>query len=253
MGYEAYLRVSDIPVYLSCPKKLYFSYRGEKIEPEGEALLESIFYKELSFRLHEIEDFEEDVRSLFDELPVIYPEKIGKLDPPVLEAFRDRIISSCGRIKEAAGEVMAFYEKKGVCILETGRYVLSRRLLLSGSVDKVVRMKDGTVAPVSVRSGRAPSDGVWKGDRMRIAAYSILLGEELGDNLSIGLVEYIREGIVREVKIRDYDRRRVLRVLRMMRRIKQGTIPDGAHTVECKNCPVRDECVVERSLLSRFF
>ena len=251
----AYLKVSEIPIYLSCPRKLYFHYHGKGVEPVSEQLLNNIFYKELSYNIHEIEEIRDKgwIEHLFDEIEMIYRDIIEKIKPEIFEAFKGDVIADCDGVCEIAGRIHSFYAREGLEIAETGRFLRSKRFLLSGSLDKVMRADSASLVPVIVRGGRMPDNGVWKSDRMRIMAYTILLEEEFGGGIYRGLVEYISEGEVREVTIRDYDRRRVLKLLRMMRRIKNGAIPERLDSEACEVCSLRDACVIERSLLSRFF
>lgn len=251
----AYLKVSEIPIYLSCPKKLYFHYQGKGVEPVSEQRLNNIFYKELSYNIHEIEATWDEgwIEDLLDEIELIHRDTIKEIKPEIFEAFKGDVIADCDRICEIAGRIHTFYAREGLKLAETGRFLRSHRLLLSGSLDKAMRADNASLVPVIVRGGGMPDNGVWKSDRMRIAAYTILLEEELGGGIYRGFVEYISEGEVREVTIRDYDRRRVLKLLRMMRRIKNGAIPDRLDSEACEVCSLQDACVVERSLLSRFF
>ena len=174
---DAYLKVSEIPIYLSCPKKLYFHYQGKGIEPGGEQLLNSIFYKELSYRIPEMAgEIEEEVGLLLDEIAVIHREKIGKIEPEVFQAFRERIILECEEIEWIIQRVHAFYENKGVKNAETARFLSSNRLSLSGLLVKLLRSEDNCVLfPAIVRGGKMPDNGVWKSDRFKITAYTILL------------------------------------------------------------------------------
>jgi len=253
MEADTQLKVSEIPIYLTCPKKLYLYYQGMQIEPGHEQLLDNLFYKELSYRISEIEVAEGVIELLLDDLRVIHRERTGMIEPTVFEAFRKRIIACPEKIWVIVERIRSFYADRDVCSTEIGRFLISNRLFLSGSLDKVVEHSDGITTPVIIRSGRMPDNGVWKSDRMRITAYTILLEDETGDMIDTGFVEYIKEGEVRVVKIRESDRRQVLKLLRMMRRIKGGVLPDRLDSERCESCLLQEKCLVERSLLSRFF
>ena len=253
MEADIQLKVSEIPIYLTCPKKLYLHYQGTQVAPKSEQLLDNLFYKELSYQISEIDVTEEMIELLLDDISVIYRERTGSIEPEVFNAFRERIISCSEQIMAIAERIRSFYVDMVVDSIEIGRFLSSKRFSLSGSPDKVLEHSDGVTTPVIIKTGRIPENGIWKDDRMRVTAYAILLEDDTGDVIDTGFVEYIREGEVRVVKIRESDRRHVLKVLKMMRRIKGGVIPDRLDSELCETCLLQDKCLSERSLLSRFF
>jgi CRISPR-associated exonuclease Cas4 len=69
----------------------------------------------------------------------------------------------------------------------------------------------------------------------------------------LGIVEYPRAGEVREVEIRSYDRRRVLKIRDRVRLINGGKLPDRSQEAPCERCPVVDTCETRHTLASKFF
>ncbi len=142
----------------------------------------------------------------------------------------------------------------------------SDRLGLTGRLDRLIS-KDRPSSPIPsrtpstnpskipslIRIGHAPEDGVWKRDRLMLAGYSLLLAEKYGTKIDLGLVEYPRSAVVREVGIHSVDKSRVLRIRDRIQQIKEGTLPDRPDDAHCDKCEVKEQCETRHSLASKFF
>ncbi len=128
----------------------------------------------------------------------------------------------------------------------------SEKLSISGSPDRLL-MLDGCLTPSVIRTGKAPLSGVWKNDRLRLTALSILLEDKHDSAVMKGVVEYARYGIVREVPIRRADRRKVLTLAGRVRKIRDGRLPDRPDDAPCDYCGHVEHCQVTQTLASRFF
>ncbi|MCP4425521.1 MAG: Dna2/Cas4 domain-containing protein [Chloroflexi bacterium] len=60
---------------------------------------------------------------------------------------------------------------------------------LSGKPDYLVEQHDGSVVPVELKSGRAPSEP-WEGHVLQLAAYCLLVDETFGRRPSFGILQY---------------------------------------------------------------
>lgn len=131
---------------------------------------------------------------------------------------------------------------------ESGVTLCSGELGLSGRVDK---LRNGS--PVLVRTGSAPTRGVWRPDRAQATAYCLLLSED-GDRVTRAEVEYAREHEVRETEVKPYHRRRVLEMRDEVRRVlRDRKLPGKRNEKLCPNCPHEEECGQEpRTLTERF-
>lgn len=136
---------------------------------------------------------------------------------------------------------------------------------LVGRLDKIVRFPaevDGSdeggggepqPAPSLVATGRPPTDGVWRAQRVRCAALVALLdgnGYDAGDRV---VVEYPRVGAIRPARIRRRDERALADAIDTLATAERGHPPSRTtNPSKCNACRFREQCgVPTRSLASR--
>jgi len=234
------VRISDIGLYLRCPRLVYFDSLG-KLPRENNP--EQLLLRSLMLGLSGEADLEGQLREslarLELELPLIYeiePEELG---------------SACRELEERIAEIAQGLSHQLDLILPSSVEVdlRSEKLRLSGRLD---RLAPGCT-PSLIRTGQAPQDGVWKRDRLMLAGYALLLAETHGKRINRGLVEFPRSGLVRPVQIHSIDRARVLRIRDRVRQIKDGQLPDRPEDARCDGCQAREHCETRHSLASKFF
>jgi CRISPR-associated exonuclease Cas4 len=234
------VRISDIGLYLSCPRLVYFDNLGG-ITRKNNA--EQILLRSLVLSLSQKSDLEAQLKEalarLEEELPIVYEIEPGELGPACREMeekialIAQGLSPHCDRLFPCEAEVDLRSEKLG----------------LSGRLD---RLAPG-FTPSLIRTGQAPEDGVWKKDRIMLAGYGLLLGERHNLKINQGLVEYPRSGIVRHVQIHSVDKARVLRIRDRVRQIKEGRLPDLLENARCDKCAELERCEMKQTLASRFF
>jgi len=234
------VRISDIGLYLRCPRLVYFDSLGtlhRKNNPE-QLLLRSLMLG-LSGEADLEGQLRESLARLELELPLIYEIEPEELGP------------ACRELEGKIGEIAQGLSHQLDLILPSSVEVdlRSEKLHLSGRLD---RLAPGCT-PSLIRTGQAPEDGVWKRDRLMMAGYALLLGETYGKRINRGLVEYPRSGLVRPVQIHSIDRARVLRIRDRVRLIQEGQLPDRPEDARCDNCQARELCETRHSLASKFF
>jgi CRISPR-associated exonuclease Cas4 len=237
------VRISDIGLYLRCPRLVYFDALSDlhrKISPLH------LLLRGLMLSLSEDGPLEDQLlgslAKMEHELPVIYGDEIDLQE--LWESAREveALISGMAQgLGSAIDQIMPS---------EVELDLRSERLGLSGRLDRLVT---NGPAPSIIRTGAAPHDGVWKKDRLQLAGYSMLAEEKYGVRIKQGLVEYPRLGTVRLVQIHSVDRSRVLRLRDRIAQIKDGRLPDQPKEAACNSCEVRDRCETRVSLASKFF
>jgi CRISPR-associated exonuclease Cas4 len=235
------VRISDIGLYLGCPRLVYFDAIGTlKRKTDPKQLLLRGLMLEISDGLCLEDKLRDGLVKLEEELPLVHD-----IDP-------DKLRSACVEVEAMISEMARSLSNFiGLIIPSEAEVDLrSDRLGLTGRLDRLVI--EGHV-PSIIRTGMAPEKGVWKRDRLMLAGYALLLGEKYNARIERGLVEYPREGTVREVQIHGIDRRRVLRICDRVRQIKDGQLPDRPEDAMCDVCEARERCETRVSLASKFF
>ncbi len=126
--------------------------------------------------------------------------------------------------------------------IKTEVYVESEKLELKGKIDRLEIFQDRWM-PIEVKTGKPPSTGVWEPHLIQIAAY-IMLIEELGNKVDLGIVEYINDKIKREVRLNPFLRDEVLKLKDKVKIILESKELPGFADNEnkCRNCGLRKEC-----------
>jgi len=234
------VRISEIGLYLRCPRLVYFESL-ELMPVKNDA--RQILLRSLMLSISQKNDLEGHLREiasrLEEELPVIY--EIGPDD--VSSACRELEEEIAGIARNLAGNLDLLLP----CEADVDLH--SEKLGLSGRLDRLAA--DGV--PSIIRNGKAPTEGVWKRDRLILAGYSLLLAEMKSRHIDRGLVEYPRQGLVRSVEIHSVDRARVLRIRDRIKMIKDGQLPDRPENAPCQSCSATERCQTRQSLASKFF
>jgi len=255
------LRVSQLATYHICPRKIYFEEGTTKPTQPGK---ETLLLKELSHLLPEIirrkdEISEDDIRKAFHdickELASIYPDTFGETPREEL----DELITQLDAKTIADGLSTHIREEKREFIDSITPHaseplLYSEKHRLTGMPNKIVKIGDELV-PSVLKTGRPPENGVWKTERLRLTSYAILIEERYNTIVKRGIVEYMRYGTIRRVKIRARDRREVLQTLHKIRKIhKNQIIPEKPLSAPCERCEHNKKCeITPETLSSKFF
>ena len=234
------VRISEIGLYLRCPRLVYFESLG-LMPVKNDA--RQILLRSLMLSISQKDDLEGHLREiasrLEEELPAIY--EIDQED--VGSACRELEEDITGIARNLAGNLDLLLPYEAEVDLH------SEKLGLSGRLDRLA----ADSVPSIIRTGKAPTDGVWKRDRLILAGYSLLLAEMKSRHIDRGLVEYPRQGLVRSVEIHSVDRARVLRLRDRIKMIKDGQLPDRPESAPCQSCSATERCRTRQSLASKFF
>lgn len=252
-----FIRVSELQGYYLCPRLAYF--RRRRPPETGGFGVRAGFFKALSLELAPVAlsqgaeaGFACAVeRACADSLAVYGPEFEAVVDAAGREALEmgEDIIRGLAEEKARRGEAGLS------CVLRpaaAGVSIYSGRLRLAGSVDKVV-VRDGSMAPVIVSAAPPPTSGLHASDRVRLAAYAMLLAEKYGHPCDEGGVEYVRGWSLRWAEVRYEDRRRALYARNRILDMGLGRMPDAVRGKWCARCGHEDACGTRPSLLSALF
>ncbi len=215
--------VSDISGYLYCPRICYFRLKfGGKIN-----------------EVHAAKEIYTSRRAGFDD-----------------EWAKRKFLSLYGEENQEIFEIAAgkFIYSKSLEQLEQLDYGIvleSSRLRLKGKLDELIQLK-GVRYPL-ILSSKAPEEGVWYRDRIKTAAFCMLLKDAGIVDTSSGLIYHCFDGELREVEIGRKDKYTVMRLVERVCKLKKGFIPEGVSDSRCTRCDYRRECSNEPvTFASRF-
>lgn len=224
------IRVSDITTFNKCPRMCYFVNHGHDqfagITPgltEGLILKELALTYEYAFNSDDIQIFlNNELERISKEIRVICRNELGKVDDAALEKSITEIQPLIVGISSNLSLNGDFYSYE---FIQEEPILCSDKFKISGRPDRLLR-KNESLSPSIIRTGNIPDNGIWNSERLALTAYSILVEEKYNSIVEKGFVEYARWGKVRQCVIKRHERRQVLRIRDMIKRIQDGFMPE---------------------------
>ncbi len=254
---QVMIRVSDINVYLKCPRMCYFVNRGhDLVGNTTPGYLERLILKELALTYGSAYDngdrlsiLNTELDRISNEIRAVYPTELAGIDDDKLAGSVSNVRSCLENISLNLSTTGDFYVHKSIqfeTLLHSGKFGLT------GSPDKLIQIEGGII-PSIIKTGDMPENGVWHSDRLQLAAYAILAEERYNTVVERGFVEYARWGKIREVTIKRHERRKVLQIRDKIKKIQNGAMPEKPENPPCTYCNFNGICDVKSTLASRFF
>lgn len=269
--HAALIRVSELTRYLRCPRLVYFAARypdqsGITAGKEQTAI-EHLLWKEVGFHLpqllasldvqepgaeSEMASFLQTLGDCLDGVAWIYRAELLAVEPALLEEVKHSFVEHLRETPwltnlKAGGPVI---ELERAYNFDRERTLLSQRLGMVGSVDKLIRT-EAEFIPGVIKTGRSPEYNIWKSDRMQLAAYAMLIEDEFETTVQRGFVEYIRTADVREAAIKKRDRALAFQVLGRVKKVHAGLYPEKGANPPCEGCAFIDRCETRKTILSK--
>ena len=120
---------------------------------------------------------------------------------------------------------------------------VSKRLLMAGKPDYLMKDRNGDLIPVEVKSSNAPRAGrPYESHLMQLAAYFLLLEDVLERPVPYGLIRYRNRTL--RVANTDELRARLMDVIAQMRRLMKRDVARRNHNrpQRCSSCSVAHAC-----------
>lgn len=270
--HKALIRVSDLTHYMLCPRLVYFNARGYErpkvAEGKERSVIEHILLKELGFNLHKVYDICDDegveegeteeeaakrvIEDIVDDVEWIYRDELKDVEKAFFEDVKSDFLCSVqsewlGKLR-AENTTTLLAELERAHDYEREHTMVSEKLSMIGSVDKLIRTEEEFI-PCLIKTGRCPEYGVWRNDRMQLAAYAMLIEDEFGTTVKRGFVEYIKAAEVRELNIKKRDRALAIQTLKRVKRVKEGVFPEKGENAPCDNCAFIEMCETKKTTL----
>ncbi|MCX9075882.1 MAG: CRISPR-associated protein Cas4 [Candidatus Methanoperedens sp.] len=251
------IRVSDINVYIKCPRMCYFLQRGHEFKRDASpGYLERLILKELALTYNsafsaknKLSHLNDELDRISGEIPVIYRTELPAIDD-------DSLASAVSNVRSCLENICSNLPSNGDFYSDYSFHVepllKSEKFGLTGSPDKLIGINEGHV-PAIIKTGSMPETGVWQSDRLQLTAYVILVEENFKLPVDRGFVEYARWGKVREIAIKRHERRKILQIKDRIRKIQEGVMPEKPENAPCDHCSFEKMCDVRSTLTSRFF
>ncbi|MEZ5335689.1 MAG: CRISPR-associated protein Cas4 [Methanolobus sp.] len=263
------LTVSDLSLYFSCPRKLYYSCRGPgPVSSSSLYYIEHLLLKEMAMSYSYMlkptsakddivsDDMESLLSQVMENIELIYPSEMSEVAAEQLEETCDKLRSYFPEIvrglKGESGKDESVFIAGKISELNEEPFLHSEKLKISGIPYRLIN-NENSLEPVIIKTGKAPENGVWLNDRLHLTSYAMLAEEMHNNPVKSGYVIYAKSGNFRNLNIRSTDRRQVLQAIGRVRKIKEGSMPDKKESPLCDTCDYIEICNVKPSLMSKLF
>ncbi len=114
-------------------------------------------------------------------------------------------------------------------------------LRLVGKPDYLVEQADGSIIPVEIKSGRAPTEP-WEGHVLQLAAYCLLVEENYGKRPSYGILQY--KDVAFSIEYTPELEEDLLNIIADMQDDAHHPIPSRDHNnwKKCTHCSINHAC-----------
>lgn len=216
------VRVSDIAGYVYCPRVCYYRLKfGSRVS-----------------EIHAVKEIYASRRAGFDDewamgkFLSLYGEENAEIFRQALEDF-------------VFNPMLDILKQ-----VDTDVFLESKRLRLKGKLDELV-LFNGKKYPL-VLALKAPKEGIWYRDRIKVAAFCMLLNEA-GMDAQSGFVYHCFDGEIRKVKVGRKDKYAVMKLIERVYKLTKGFVPEGVNDSRCSRCLYYEECMNEpTTFASRF-
>ncbi len=139
-----------------------------------------------------------------------------------------------------------YLRKKLNCVKkEDSIYLSSEKYHIKGEVDQVLFLEDGTAAPFDYKFAEFKKT-TYRTHKFQSILYGLMIKEVYNTEVNRGFVCYIRSNNqVKEVKFRDYDFEKAIRMINeILTIIQKGFYPKKtSYNMRCVDCCYRRICV----------
>jgi len=130
--------------------------------------------------------------------------------------------------------------------------IISENLNLVGKIDQLELHKN-LVVPVELKTGRSPSEGIWPGHKIQIAAYALLLEDQYQKKVNQGSVVYLDQNIKRTIIINPFLKDEIIELRKEVEGLlKSKTPPEFTENKnKCSKCGLKDLCYNQEFIQTR--
>ncbi|ETA68160.1 RecB family exonuclease [Methanolobus tindarius DSM 2278] len=261
------ITVSELSMYFSCARKLYYSCRGhEQFHSSSLSYMEHLVLKEVAMKYSDVlksssskddvlsTDFDSLLLQTMGDLTIIYPDEVSGFTQEEMSELAETVGSYMAGIQQSLSEQVEDPEISRIANLisssDNEPYLHSEKLNVTGVPYRLLSI-DGSFVPVIIKTSKAPENGVWNNDRLHVTSFAMLAEETHGVPIKSAVVIYAKSGNFRKLNIHSNDRRQVLKAIGRARKIKDGKMPDKTESALCASCEFTEMCNVKASLASK--
>jgi CRISPR-associated protein Cas4 len=251
------ISVTLLSQYLFCPRKIYNQYilgiKPKENLPMVKGLIRHNVLDQANRRekilitkfsptktLEQLkQEYKTQYNNILQEKIKENSTKLIKLDSSPLQIYQELFPDIKEEAKEKAIQLFNFaklhnaYEERLWNALPkpiTELRVQSDTLQIRGIIDRVEKYNNEFI-PIEIKTGKAPTEGIWKNHKIQLAAYILLLSEHYGTTITEGFLDY--SGSRRKLVMNPFLENQVIEIRdKVLDILNKKTIPECA----CGKC-----------------
>ena len=274
------ISVSLLSAYLYCKRKLFLErvlglYEGPKTEPIKGKIRHKAY--------EDINNAEEQIitsiteKDSFQDILQLYHSEYARIIRNVLEYYKYSLksvnITKLDMFREIwpifnqeaklrANNAHKFIKKynlygkelwqKLIPKIKSELKLISDNLGLIGKIDQLELHKE-TVIPIELKTGKSPSNGIWPGHRIQIAAYALLLEDQYQKKVNQGSVIYLDQNIKRTIIINPFLKDEIIELRKQVEHLLASKQPPDftENKNKCEKCGLKKHCYNEEFIQTR--
>lgn len=130
--------------------------------------------------------------------------------------------------------------------------ITSEKLNLVGKIDQVELHKN-LIIPIELKTGKCPSNGIWPGHKIQVAAYALLLEELYQTKVNQASIIYLDQNIKRTIIINPFMKDEIIELRKQVEALfKSKTPPEFTENKnKCNKCGLKELCYNEDFIKTR--
>lgn len=267
------LSITAVCTYQRCPCQFFVNYvLGREVQMNSAMVLGSVKHKlhelmnqqqrEVFSRLNADDRVEEVLReeytALLRKAVVKYVNSLRQVNVTLLQAFQSAVpLVEAQALQDAALVIPLLAQGLSGDALwstitpkvKTEYSIQSKILGLRGRIDRL-ECHPSVLVPVELKSGSAPSEGVWPSHRIQAGCYALMLEELFQTSVPSAVVFYLDAKSRREVIVNPFLKEEILVLSQKAREcLEKKEVPKGCGEEDCDACKLcENREFVEKSL-----
>lgn len=268
------ISVTTLSGYQYCPRKLFLQYVLRIVPIPKKVLVIGSVKHEVFDGINKVEEnivksitkkiqvddilnrYRSDYGRILKESILKFKRELRKFDISLSQIFKDNWPIFLEEAHFRANNIHGLIKEKKVFgeelwellpKIKSEYRVVSEKLGLKGIVDKI-EFRGELVIPFELKTGKAPTDGVWPGHKTQIAAYMLMLEEAFNTEIKEGFIQYLGVSDLRKVVMNPFLKMEIMELKHKVQELLNSKdLPSICKNEnKCNACGLKDDCFNEK-------
>ncbi|MBW3003170.1 CRISPR-associated protein Cas4 [Candidatus Woesearchaeota archaeon] len=265
------ISVTKLSSYLYCPRKIYLTDVLKLEEPPKDSLVKGTIRHSTFEKINDIEEsIITSIGSSFDIKQVLNlyvrhfssalrssimenKHRLRQVSLPLIKAYREIWPHFMRESQQRSLNIFNFMTENNLFgsqlwaslfpKIKSEIRINSETLELKGIIDQLHVYPD-KVIPVELKTGKAPSQGVWPGHKIQVAAYILLFNEKFSTSIKNGIVKYLDYDKEEQITMNPFLKEEIIDIKDKVKALLKSSEPPirCLNTNKCSACSLKAQC-----------